>query len=153
MVGFPDNRERNRRVNPRNRGVGRIRGYSGAEPENKLSSVAIDPPDQANPVREALGSVFQPLSMRRNTIKNRTASPEFAQDRRIVESYCKEIILTALAEQTRPLNIPVGRIESIRAISKASRRLEQDLHRFPSTEELAAQTGKMMRPANRIAAP
>jgi RNA polymerase primary sigma factor len=56
--------------------------------------------------------------------------------------WIRQGILTALAEQTRPLNIPTSRVENIRAISKASRKLEQDLHRVPNREELAARTGK-----------
>lgn len=56
--------------------------------------------------------------------------------------WIRQGILTALAEQTRVLTLSTSRIENIRTLNAATRKLEQALHREPSTEELAAETGK-----------
>lgn len=56
--------------------------------------------------------------------------------------WIRQGILTALAEQTRTLSISTNQVESLRAVNAATRKLEQVLERSPSTEEVAAATGK-----------
>lgn len=56
--------------------------------------------------------------------------------------WIRQGILTALAEQSRVLNVPAGRVDAISKIGLATGRLEQRLGRSPSVEEVAAETGK-----------
>lgn len=51
--------------------------------------------------------------------------------------WIRQSIMEALAEQTRIVRLPLNRISSINKISKASSRLEQELEREPSNEEIA----------------
>lgn len=55
--------------------------------------------------------------------------------------WIRQGILAALAEQTRSFTVSTSRVELIRKLSAASRKLEQSLHRPPSVEELAEATG------------
>ena len=56
--------------------------------------------------------------------------------------WIRQGILTALAEQSHVLTFSTSRIENLRTLNAATRKLEQALHREPNTEELAAATGK-----------
>lgn len=51
--------------------------------------------------------------------------------------WIRQGILVALADQSRFLNISVGRIGAIRRVGCATRRLEQELGRTPGVDELA----------------
>lgn len=55
--------------------------------------------------------------------------------------WIRQSILNALAGQERIVNLPTGRIEAIRRINQATRKLEQKSGRRPSVEELAEDTG------------
>ena len=56
--------------------------------------------------------------------------------------WIRQAILTALAEQSRPLNISAGRVTMMRRIGKVSRKLEQKLGRQPRLGEVAEEMGK-----------
>jgi RNA polymerase primary sigma factor len=56
--------------------------------------------------------------------------------------WIRQAILTALAEQSRPLNISAGRITAMQRVGKASRKLEQRLGRQPLLGEVAEAMGK-----------
>lgn len=51
--------------------------------------------------------------------------------------WIRQSIMEALAEQTRIVRLPLNRISSINKISKATARLEQELEREPSEDEIA----------------
>ncbi len=51
--------------------------------------------------------------------------------------WIRQSIMEALAEQTRIVRLPLNRISSINKVSKATARLEQELEREPSEEEIA----------------
>jgi RNA polymerase primary sigma factor len=55
--------------------------------------------------------------------------------------WIRQGILSALAEQSRVLNISAGRVGIIHKISKANHKLEQKLGRAPSQQELADEMG------------
>ncbi|MBW8890541.1 MAG: RNA polymerase sigma factor RpoD/SigA [Fibrobacteres bacterium] len=55
--------------------------------------------------------------------------------------WIRQGILTALAEQTRVLNVPTGRVEVLRTIGKTNRKLAQTLGRLPSSVEVAEEMG------------
>jgi RNA polymerase primary sigma factor len=55
--------------------------------------------------------------------------------------WIRQGILTALAEQTRVLNVPTGRVEVLRKIGKTNRNLAQTLGRLPSSVEVAEELG------------
>lgn len=56
--------------------------------------------------------------------------------------WIRQGILTALAEQSRSWTLSANSISHVRALNVAARKLEQTLERAPTTEELAAETGK-----------
>jgi RNA polymerase primary sigma factor len=55
--------------------------------------------------------------------------------------WIRQGILTALAEQTRVLNLSAGKVELIRKIGKANRKLAQKLGRQPFSLEVAEEVG------------
>lgn len=55
--------------------------------------------------------------------------------------WVRQAILLALAEQSRVLSIPAGRVGIIQKIGKANRRLEQNLGRKPMLGEVASEMG------------
>lgn len=55
--------------------------------------------------------------------------------------WIRQGILVALADQSRFLNISVGRIGAIRRVTGATRKLEQELGRAPGIDELAKHLG------------
>jgi RNA polymerase primary sigma factor len=55
--------------------------------------------------------------------------------------WIRQGILTALAEQTRVLNLSTGKVELIRKIGKANRKLTQSLGRQPLSAEVAQEVG------------
>jgi RNA polymerase primary sigma factor len=55
--------------------------------------------------------------------------------------WIRQGILTALAEQTRVLNLSAGKVELIRKIGKANRKLAQELGRQPFSAEVAKEVG------------
>lgn len=55
--------------------------------------------------------------------------------------WIRQGILTALAEQSRVLNVPTGKVEVIRKIGKANRKLAQMLGRQPAASEVAQEMG------------
>lgn len=55
--------------------------------------------------------------------------------------WIRQGILSALAEQSRVLNISAGRVGIIHKIGKANQKLEQKLQRQPMLEEVAAEMG------------
>jgi RNA polymerase primary sigma factor len=55
--------------------------------------------------------------------------------------WIRQGILTALAEQSRVLNVPTGKVESMRKIGKTSRKLGQTLGRQASALEVAEEMG------------
>lgn len=55
--------------------------------------------------------------------------------------WVRQSILAALAEQGRMVRLPLNKISIINKINKAFAKLEQELERPPSTEELAAELG------------
>jgi RNA polymerase primary sigma factor len=62
--------------------------------------------------------------------------------------WIRQGILTALAEQSRVLNVSTGKVEVIRKIGKSSRKLAQALARQPSASELAEDVGISEREVN-----
>jgi RNA polymerase primary sigma factor len=56
--------------------------------------------------------------------------------------WIRQGILTALAEQTRSLTISTSLVETLRKISAATRKLEQNLDRAPTLDELATASGR-----------
>lgn len=70
--------------------------------------------------------------------------------------WIRQGILTALAEQSRSLNVSTSRVEAIRKIGLATRVLEQRNHRAPNEAELMEATGHsatVIRECRMIAAP
>jgi RNA polymerase primary sigma factor len=55
--------------------------------------------------------------------------------------WIRQGILTALAEQSRVLNVPTGKVEVMRKIGKTNRKLGQALGRQPSALEVAEEMG------------
>src|ERR671930_318253 len=53
--------------------------------------------------------------------------------------WIRQAIPRAIADQARPIRIPVHMVETINKLSRLSRRLEQDIGREPLDEELAAE--------------
>jgi RNA polymerase primary sigma factor len=55
--------------------------------------------------------------------------------------WIRQAILKALAEQSRIINVPLHRVGTITNIGKAQNKLEQELERLPTAEEIALEMG------------
>lgn len=55
--------------------------------------------------------------------------------------WIRQAITRAIADQARTIRVPVHMVETINRLRKVSRELMQELHRKPSDEELAEQSG------------
>jgi RNA polymerase primary sigma factor len=64
--------------------------------------------------------------------------------------WIRQAILKALAEQSRIINVPLHRVGTISDISKAQSKLEQELERMPTAEEIAREMGVDEREINDI---
>jgi RNA polymerase primary sigma factor len=64
--------------------------------------------------------------------------------------WIRQAITRALADQGRTIRVPVHMSEQINKLTQASRRLEQELGREPSSEELAVEMGVKPRKVERL---
>ncbi len=64
--------------------------------------------------------------------------------------WIRQAILKSLAEQSRIINVPLHRVGTISDIGKAQNKLEQELERVPTTEEIAREMGVEEREVNDI---
>jgi RNA polymerase primary sigma factor len=55
--------------------------------------------------------------------------------------WIRQAILKALAEQSRIINVPLHRVGTITNIGKAQNKLEQELERLPTADEIATELG------------
>jgi RNA polymerase primary sigma factor len=55
--------------------------------------------------------------------------------------WIRQAILKSLAEQSRIINVPLHRVGTISDIGKAQNKLEQELERVPTAEEIAREMG------------
>jgi RNA polymerase primary sigma factor len=64
--------------------------------------------------------------------------------------WIRQAILKSLAEQSRIINVPLHRVGTISDIGKAQNKLEQELERVPTAEEIAREMGVEEREVNDI---
>jgi RNA polymerase primary sigma factor len=64
--------------------------------------------------------------------------------------WIRQAILKALAEQSRIINVPLHRVGTISDIGRAQNKLEQELERVPTAEEIAREMGVEEREVNDI---